>query len=433
MIAFFAPLAVTPILISSTHTITNIALARLPDPVLSLAVFAVVKGFMNAVKASGMISDHISLSLIDDRDSYIVATRFIWSLCLVLFALVSIVAFTPVGGYLLSGVLGLRDPRAVEFGYRVFRITVFLPFVEILRNSNRGLLIAREKTYLVSISTVARVVLISGFAVWAISSQRMIGVDAASIIWVGGIGVEGLVVLISVFVAFGSPMRAASLIPTRNKRALTTRGVWMFFSPLAVMITLHAAFQPVLQTAIAWSPSDSTVALAAYGVAWGLVLNVVAPLQMLHNCPVVFSAVPGSPNWKKVRRFCAFVGFSSAAALFVFSASPAGLWVLREVIGVSNDIAVESRAALVAFSVFPALWGVREAYWGALLHTQRTSVIGGGKMLNMAAVVLCLLFFFGPAARVNPLSPAVTGVIALTIGEACETFFVYRRAVRRAV
>ncbi|MFN2363751.1 MAG: hypothetical protein ABR596_05575, partial [Halarsenatibacteraceae bacterium] len=78
LLKFFIPLAVTPFFITSIHTLMNAAIARLPYPELSIAVFTIVKGISNAVKAPTRMFMQISVSMVDDRRSYLTASKLVW-------------------------------------------------------------------------------------------------------------------------------------------------------------------------------------------------------------------------------------------------------------------------------------------------------------------------------------------------------------------
>lgn len=430
LLAFYVPLAATPFFISSTHNIINAALARLPSPELTLAVFNVVKSFTNAIKAPVLISGQISTAMADSRQSYWLTTRFAWSTAGFFFALLLLLGYTPLGGLVLVHAMGLRDPAAVDLGYRAMRITAFLPLVEVLRDSNRGILIARQRTTFVSVATVARLLAIVALIVWATSTRAMRGIDLAALTWTGGIGVEGLLVFGSLFLLFGSPVRAAQDVPQRNVRRPTTGMVFAFFLPLAFMITLRAALQPLIQAGIARGAASATHALAVYGVTWGVVLNVIGPLQMLHNCTMVFAPSRDHLSWPRVLRFCTAVGGFMTGVLLLLGLTPAGHLLFARVLGVSPAIAAEASRAVLGFSLLPLFWGCREAYWGVMMRTHRTRGIGVGKAVNIASAFALMLLLFGPVRELVVIAPSVIGALSLTFGELVETLFVIRSAVR---
>ena len=430
LLVFFAPLAVTPLLISFTHNIINGALARLPSPELTLAVFSVVKGFTNALKAPVLISGQISTAMADSRSSYVVTTRFAWTVAAFFFALLALLGYTGLGELFFRHVIGLGDPAAIALGYRAMRILAFLPLVETLRDSNRGILIAHRRTASISAATLTRFFVIVVLVLWAVSTGSIPGIELAALTWTGGLAVEGLFVLGSLVVLFGSPIRATEAVPRRNSRTPTSRHVFAFFLPLAIMITLRSALQPLVQAGIARSAANATHALAVYGVTWGLVLNVIGPLQMLHNCAMVFAPNRDHPSWPRVLRFCTAAGALMTVLLLALGLTPAGHVVFEKALGVSPAIAAEASQAALAFSLLPLFWGTREAYWGVMMRRHQTRGIGVGKAVNIATVIAVMALLFGPVGRLVSIPPSVAGALALTLGEFVETVVVVRRAVR---
>ncbi len=430
LLAFFLPLAATPFLISSTHNIINAALARLPAPEITIAVFSVVKSFTNAIKAPVLISGQISTAIADSRQSYVVTTKFVWGVAGFYIGVLLVLGYTPVGGLFLRHVMGLHDPAAIAIGYRAMRITAFLPIVEALRDSNRGILIARQRTGIVSIATLVRLVAIVGLVLAALATRAIPGIELAAITWAGGIGVEALVVFGSLFLLLGSPLRAAEAVPQRNAKQPTTRSVFAFFLPLAIMVTLRSALHPLIQAGIARGVGSATHALAVYGVTWGLVLNVVAPLQLLHNCSIVFAPSRDHASWPRVLWFCATIGALMTAILLVLALTPAGGYFFTRVLGVSEAIASEASRAVLAFSLLPLFWAYREAYWGVMMRRQKTGGIGVGKAVNVISAGAAMLLLFGPLRGVVAIPPSIAGALSLTFGELVETVLVVRAAVR---
>ena len=430
LLAFFLPLAATPFLISSTHNIINAALARLPSPELTLAVFSVVKSFTNALKAPVLVSGQVTAAMADSRQAYRLTTRFVWTVAGFFFSLLVALGYTPLGGLFLEHVMGLRDPEAIRLGYLAMRITAFLPLTEVLRDSNRGILIARQRTAFVSAGTLIRLLAIVALVLWAVSTKAIPGTQVAAITWTGGLAVEALIMVGSLVLLFGSPARAAEGIPRRNDRRLTIGYVFAFFLPLAVMNTLRSALQPLVQAGIARGAESATHALAVYGVTWGLVLNIAAPLMLLHNAAIVFAPNRSHPSWPRVLAFCTATGAVMTGLLLVLGLTPAGYFLFERVLGVSPAIAAEASRGALAFSLLPLFWGMREAYWGVMMRTHRTRGIGIGKAVNISVVGITMVAMFGPLRPVVAIPPSIVGALSLTLGELTETVLVVRTAVR---
>ncbi len=423
---FFLPLAATPLMIASTHTIANAVLARLPFPVLSLAVFSVVQAMTNTLKAPVLLTKETTVSLVDNRASLALVARFAAGLALLFCLLLVSIAYTPLGEWFFRTVMGLQDPDSVAFAYAAMRIACFLPLVKAFRNFFQGLAIGVRSTAMVSFGTGFRLVVISLISLWAVRTQSYPGVVIGAFIWTAGIGMEGLL-LAAVFLSrYRSPVQAVKRIQRRSDRRLTMLQVLAFFLPLGAMMVMNTSLQPLIQGIIARSPVGPTEALASYGVAWGLLLIISGPLNMLHQVSLVFARQPVGGDWATVRRFCLFIGFCVSLGALVVGLSPLGVWVMTVGIGVAPSIAEQARWVLVSFTLFPVFRAWQELYWGLLMGTRRTSVIGVGKVLNLAtALVVLTLAVAIPSVAVR-LPAAVAGGLAFSLGQGVESTFLWQ-------
>lgn len=431
LLKFFIPLAVTPFFITSIHTLMNAAIARLAYPELSIAVFTIVKGISNAIKAPTRMFMQISVSMVDSRKSYITASKLVWALCALFFLFLIIIAYTPFGGWFLINIMGLRDPDTIRFTLLGLRITSFLPIVETLRNFHRGLVISHERTRIVTAGTAVRLMAISLFLFLAVRLQLFSGVVTASLAWTLGIGIEALVVTFGVIYYYKSPLKAADLLPAKNDTVLKISHIMSFFIPLAAMRYLRSFIQPLIQSGIARSQADPTLALAAFGVAYGLMMIIVETMRNLHQCSLVYVKPDRETdlekeNWQTVKRFCLATGIILTVISFLIALSPIGYYLLRYVIGVSEEVADLGRQVLISLSFLPFIRAVREVYWGQLMNNKTTRLIGYGKAVNFGAVFISLFIFIVPLNLAVIISPAIIGAIAFSIGQAFETLLIWK-------
>ncbi len=427
LLKFFLPLAVTPLFITTTHSLMNATIARLPYPELSIAVFTVVKGVTNAVKAPTFMFMQIIISQVDDRKSFYKSSKFIWTVCGLFFVLLFLLGYTRIGGWFLRNIIGLDDPRAIEFAYMAMRITCFLPLVETLRNINRGLIVSHKRTKISSAATAVRLVIVVSFLGIAAWGDFMPGIVAGALAWTGGIGIEGVMILLGVIWLFSSPGKAAEKLPKFPEVKRKTIDFWeltSFFLPLALMRFLNSTINPIVQSGIARSPVNPTRALAVYGVAFGVMRVIASPVGYLNNVSLVYVKQNVKNKWRKTRKFCFLVGLSSSVILFFLFITPLGYWILLYVMGVSEEIASTGNWVLLAFSPYPLFQALRESYWGLLMNNRETKAIGVAKGLNAAAVfaVIFVIVLFLP--WIMALSPAVVGALSFTIGQGVETFVV---------
>ncbi len=423
LLRFFLPLGAVPLLIASTHTLTDAALARLASPELMLASFAVVKGLANAIKAPELMALQLSVSLVDDRASLRSVLRFVTGLVLLFSIILIVLAFSPAGEWVLRHVIGLRDPAAIQAAITALRLVCWLPAGEAFRNAYQGLAIGLKRTVVLALGTLIRVLVLALFMGWAVATQRISGVVAASATWTLGIIMEAIFVYLYLVRNFGSLGEAAERMPQRNHQALTLMDIGKFFVPLALTVALSAWLLPIIQSGLARSDS-ATHALAAFGVAWGLVLLIAGPVGMLHQCALVYTTGAGDPNWGTVMRFCLLVGLGGLGMMLLLALTPLGGYFLHQIMGLPDDVAHTVRQTMVVFALLPLIRAWREAHWGVLMHRRTTSMIGVAKVANLAVVVLFLLLALEPLARQLAGGAAVAGALAYTLGEAAESVII---------
>lgn len=418
LLRFFVPLGITPSLIGSTHSLVNAAMGRLPLPEVSLAIFTVVQGFTNAVKAPDLAAQQSTIALVDGERSYRRVMGFLWALCALLVGALLLLAYTPAGGWVFRRLLGLSDPVHIEYAYSSLRVVCFLPIVETARNAYNGIAIARKHTVVLPLSTAVRILFLLAFLAWAVSTQAVTGAIAASLTWLGGIGIEALVVIGFLFAKYGSLSGAARRVGKGSGATLRLVEVIRFFAPLGLVMTLSAALQPVIQGGLARAEAP-TQTLAAYGVAWGLVVILSGPLRSLHQAALVFTSDFADPNWPKVRRFCLAVGVATSSALLGLTATPLGAWLLGTLMAVPESIVDLTASTLSAFALYPLVQAVREGYWGVMMRRRSTGMIAAAKIGNLLAVLAAVLLGLGPLKP--DLPPPVLGAVAFTVGEGIET------------
>ncbi len=421
---FFLPLAVTPTIIGLSHSIVDAALARMPSPELSIAIFAIVKGFSNIIKSPIYTSRQLISSMVDSRESYILTIKFLAALCgFFLFVLISF-GYTPLGEIVFRNIYGLREPEQLEFARAALRITAFMPIVEYLRNSHQGIVISLKKTQLILPGIILRLIFISSFLWWTVQTQAVLGVVAGSITWLLGIGLEAVFIIGSLFFFYKSPAQAAELMPTTNKKELDIKSLFKFFLPLGLMMSFASFVQPIIQAGLGRSDSP-TEALAVFGVSMGLMFVLSGSLSMLHNVSLVFADDHNDENWPLIFKFCLSAGIFISSIIFIISVTPLGFWIFNTVISVSVEITEIAMKVMLVISVVPLFRAIREAFWGLLMTEKNTRAIGISKLMNIIMVITTLIVSI---LFVN-IHPAIIGGLAYTLGEGAETFAVWFQAI----
>jgi len=112
MIAFFVPLALTPFLNMLVRPIGSAALSRLPDPVQTLAIWPVISSFSWLIITPGAAFNEVVIALLDQPGSRRNLKRFLWLLMSSQWALMMLLALSPLAYLWFFNVSGLSEHDA---------------------------------------------------------------------------------------------------------------------------------------------------------------------------------------------------------------------------------------------------------------------------------------------------------------------------------
>lgn len=420
ILKFFLPLGATPFMIGLTHSIINAALARLPYPELSIAIFTVSKSLVAIVSMPTLLSLQLVLTFADNKESFMKTVKFIIIMGGTLFSILLLIAYTPLGKWLLVTFFRLKKAQQLNFAYLALHIACFLPLVQLSRNIFQGLAVSLKQTKMLLPGIIMRLSSISIFLWWVVRTKALLGVVAGSLAWIVGIGMEGVFIFLILKYYYGSINNTLSELPVKNEETLTGTHLFKFFLPLGIMMSLASLLQPVIQGGIARSPQP-TRSLAAYGVAWSVVALLGGPLRRLHQLSIVFIEEKDDDNLSRIKLFCLAIGLTLTIIILITALTPLGTIVFQNIIGVSAELAVIARKATLAFCLFPLIRSFRESYWGMLMSQRTTSVIGIAKASNLITVFLVLI----TGITYLQIQAAIMGGLAFTAGELIESLVIW--------
>ncbi|MGM0411386.1 MAG: hypothetical protein ACQEQF_11590, partial [Bacillota bacterium] len=228
---------------------------------------------------------------------------------------------------------------------------------------------------------------------------------------------------------YHSPQKAANQMPDHRQGDLNYIKIFKFFAPLALMMFVTKALQPIIQSGIARGQSP-TMSLAAYGVAWTLVFLFSGSLRMLNQLSMVYTNKVHDENWSKVKIFSIMYGAFISIFMLIVALTPVGQFILIKIISVSKEVANLAQQTILAFSVYPIIRAFRESYWGVLMKQRTTKVIASAKTANLIFLSAIIFISLGVFSLSTSVSAAVVGAIAFTIGELVESIIIWRSTIK---
>ena len=205
------------------------------------------------------------------------------------------------------------------------------------------------------------------------------------------------------------------------KQALTQRDIAWFFFPLLLNVQLMSVSHTVINAALA-REEDYIAALAAFATAMVLHLFFASPSYQNHT--VTIAMVRGRQSLRGVVLFVVLVAVYVSIMLALIAFSPLGDLLLQRVLGVSAELALETRRVVALLSVLPFITGFRGFFQGLVIRARRTGLVSLATGVRIAALfgylLLGRLWFSG----------AQLGAFALVACVATETlvigFFAWR-------
>jgi len=408
---FFFPLLLNVQLMSVSHSVINAGLARLEDAVTILAGFSVAM-VLHLFVASPSYQNHtITIAMVRGRKSLISTTLFILMVAIWVSILLALLAFSPVGTFVLDRVLGV-SPAVAQGARDALAFLVFLPFITGLRGLFQGLVIRARRTGLVSFATAMRIVML--FAYLWLGQLWFSGTRVAAFALLGCVGTETLVIG---YFAWRVRLPAAEE-DTRSFVEILRYGL-----PLAYSSGLQQTV-PLLINAIISRLPDGTLALAAFGVIRGFLFLLAGPMRNLQQAYLTLVQVP--EDNQVLVRFLVRVS-SGMALVMLLIAWPLNQPVLGTVMGLDAGMRDYITWPLTACALFPLLYGAANLLRGWFAGAHLTGRLG---LSTLYKAVLMLILWPLVTTTSLPLPGIAVAIFLLLAAEFCEAGYLYRQRSR---
>ena len=411
---FFFPLLLNVQMMSVSHSIINAGLARQNDFVVALAAFSVAM-VLHLFLASPSYQNHtVTIAMVRGRRSLRGTILFVLLVATWVSIMLSLVAFTSLGDFILGSLLGVSGEIA-EQAREVLGILVFLPFLTGFRGLFQGLVMQARHTALVSLATIVRVVALLGFL-------------ALGVRWFGGavLGAFALLACIAVETALmGIFAWRCRIHHEGGNGERGTLEIIRFAFPLAYSSGLQQVV-PLLINAIISRLPDGALALASFGIIRGFIFLLGGPMRNLQQA--YQTLVKNAADYLMLVRFFRRVG-SSLALLTIVIAYPLSAPVLGTLMGLDAETRDYIALPLAGCALYCYLYGAVNLLRGWFTSEDRTAELGRSVIYKNLFLLACWALL-----TILPLPAAVPGV-AVAVGllmsaELCETWYLHHRRER---
>lgn len=143
--AFYAPLAVTPLLFHLAMPMATAAMSRMVSPVQSLAVWPVVNGLVFLLRGMGFAFNEVVVSLLDEAGARRELLRFAFALAGFTTSVLVLMSATPLDALWFTQVAGLEAPLT-DLAARALPIAALMPALSVAQNWFQGNLVHAHHT-----------------------------------------------------------------------------------------------------------------------------------------------------------------------------------------------------------------------------------------------------------------------------------------------
>jgi hypothetical protein len=408
VLAFWAPLAATWLMMAVEGPYVAAIIARLADPTRNLAAYGVAFSFAFMAEAPIIMMMTAANALVADRQSLVALRRFAFQLNAGLTVVMAVGLLPPIFRFMTDHVIGLPADLA---GLTHVATALLLPWPAAIgyRRFYQGILVRHHQPRRVAYGTVVRLLTMSCVAAGLAMGTDLAGAYIGSLSLCVGVLAEAVA---SRWMARGivSRLLAGGDGPTTP---LTIREINRFYVPLALTSLLAIAVHPLLTFFLGRSRSP-VESLAVLPVVMGLVF-VFRSGAIAYQEVAVALAGGDRRRDRKVARVA--LGLAGAAALLLssFLFTPVGeLWFTR-VAGLSPELTAFALWPARVMALVPALDYLLALQRALLVLARRTRVITAATAVEVLLIGVVLAAGIGPLGVVG-VTAAAAAILAGRLG-----------------
>jgi hypothetical protein len=417
VLAFWAPLAATWLMMAVEGPYVAAIIARLADPTRNLAAYGVAFSFAFMAEAPIVMMMTAANALVADRQSLVALRRFAFQLNVGLTLVMAVGLLPPIFRFMTDHVIGLPPDLA---GLTHVATALLLPWPAAIgyRRFYQGILVRHHQPRRVAYGTVVRLVTMSIVAAGLALATDLAGACIGSLSLCAGVLAEAGA---SRWMARGIVARVLAGGDSA-KSPLTLKDIRRFYVPLALTSMLAIVVHPLLTFFLGRgrAPIES---LAVLPVAMGLVFMFRSGAIAYQEVAVALSGADRRRE-RGIARVALELAGASALALGGFLFTPLGeLWFTR-VAGLSPQLAAFAIWPARLLALVPALDYLLALQRAMLVLARRTRVITAATTVEVVLIGVVLAAGIGPLGLVGVTAAAA----AILAGRVAGNLYLWARS-----
>jgi hypothetical protein len=408
---FYWPLALTGLAMVLGVQFQNAALARYPEAVVELAVFALGYSTFGFFRASlnfiAQLSNVFARSATGMRQCH----RYVFLVSVIIMLPLIFLGHSQVGADLLGRLYGID----VDLTARVQEYLIYLAPVILLgaqRFFYTGLLVQARLTGWVTVLNITFLVIV----IAGLMAGFTLGFKPVHVL----VGSETFAIICQLAATLWVRHRYYRLPEVAEHEDLTFRELTGFFIPVSMTGVMFALSRPLLYAFVSRVP-NGLLAIAAMRVAFDFSMIFQQAANQFRHFFVTFGLddLPGK------RRFMVLIGTVITTIMLVFALTPLSDLVWRDLMSIPDDVRALAVEVFLVMCLLPAVIIARNYYHGLLMVERRTSGMAVGSILRVVSIYAGAQALFS-LGWLNYL----TASAILILGFVIETFVVFRVAVQ---
>lgn len=410
---FLGPLVFTGLMMTTDTPIVNAVLARQAHAQESLAAFVVAFSLALLYEAPHIMMIETGTTLATNRQALALLRRFYVGLALVVGAIGATVVFSPLYPALVEGVMGI-PPALADAARPALAVFLLWPLPIGWRRLHQGALIRRGHSRAVGAGATVRIVALLGTLLVLVP---LLG----GVISSPALGALAMLVSVTAESAYThvSAGRLLADLPAQapDGRPLTGRLLWRFFWPLAGTSVLSTLGRPILSAGLAAAAgAGADAALAAWGVAWGLLFLINGATLTLGQVAIAWDIHPSAPWRARGDRTILALGAALSALVLAMVLTPVAGWLLDTLYEATPALRATALATLLLLVPVPVVFTANALLRGKLIARHQTRLVQRAGLLDLAVMGAVLgLGIAWPFALPHPAAPTLGALTMLAV------------------
>jgi Na+-driven multidrug efflux pump len=414
ILAFFLPLLFMTELQQLSHSIVHAFLARLADPKVILAAFSIAFAFNFTLCGFLAVSVQAGICFISDRRSFWALVRFFAGVAVLPFIVIELTGLTPLGDAVFGNWMGASDEatRQAKIASAILGLWI-IPIL--IRNLTYALVMRQNRTLLITYATAVRLLSLAAFLAWL-----PFWLEGAA---VGAVALVCCMTVETFYLAAVARPILLRLAPAAGP-PVSYREVWRFSWPLMVTQSNENGL-PIVVNFFLGRLAQPDLALAAFGVIYGMVRLILAPLRNLIQ--TTQTLVRSRQDFRVMLRFVAGLLLFFIALVLVLFYSPLREVLFFRVMGLTTELGDYLAPASRLTFLVAIFWGFSAMFRGILSAMRQTLTIAATAGLSLLVATLVS----ASTLLLPTLNGAVVGILATSGAFAAEAlllgYFIRRR------